>query len=69
MRHYNGGPTHLLWSCVWSIAPMVVKRTSHSGAGGSQSPGRNILVVGQQRHGKRVVESWLSRMVVVESGE
>ena len=48
---------------------MVAKRTGYSGAGDGETPGRNILVVGGRRHVVRVVESWLSSLVVVESGE
>ena len=60
---------HLFRSCVRSITPMIVKRTSHRGAGDGETPGRNILVVGRERHVERRVESWLSGLVVVESSE
>ena len=48
---------------------MIAEWTNHSGAGDGETPGQTILVVGGQRHVGRVVESWLSGLVVVESGE
>ena len=60
---------HLFRSCVWPIASMIAKRMTYSRAGDGKTPSRNILVVGGQRHVKRVVESWLGSVVVVESGE
>ena len=60
---------HLFRSCVWSITSMIVKRMSYSGAGDGETPSQNILVVGGRRHVERRVESWLSSVVVVESGE
>ena len=39
------------------------------GAGDGETPSQMILVVGQRRHVGRVAESWLSGLVVVESGE
>ena len=68
-EHWVEWPWHLLWSCVQSVAPMVAKRTCHSGAGDSQTPGWNILVVGGWRHLVRVVEELVEWLVVVESGE
>ena len=48
---------------------MIVKRTSHSGAGDGETPSQNVLVIGGGRHVERRVESLLSGVVVVESGE
>ena len=48
---------------------MVVKWTDHSGAGNGKTPSQTILVAGGRRHIRRVVESLLSGLVVVESGE
>ena len=48
---------------------MIAKRMNHSGAGDGETPSQMILVVGGRRHVERVVESWLSGLVVVESGE
>ena len=48
---------------------MIVKWVDHSGAGDGETPSRTILVVGGRRHDERVVESWLSGLVVVESSE
>ena len=60
---------HLFWSWVWPITPMIVEWTKHSGVGNGEPPSRTILVVGGQRHVGRVVESLLSDLVVVVSGE
>ena len=48
---------------------MIVKWVNYSRAGDSEAPSWMILVVGGRRHVRRVVESWLSGLVVVESGE
>ena len=59
---------HLFRSCVRSIASMIAKRTSNSGAGDGETPSQNILVVGGRRHVERCRElvEWL---VVVENSE
>ena len=48
---------------------MVAEWTNSTGTGDSETPGQTIL--GARRHGhvERVVESWLSGWIVVESGE
>ena len=58
---------HLFRSCVWPITPMIAKRTSNSGAGDGETPGRNGLVVGGRRHVEKVVESWLSGWLLLRA--
>ena len=48
---------------------MIAKRMNHGGAGNGETPSQTILVVRGRRHVRGVVESWLSGLVVVESGE
>ena len=48
---------------------MIAERMSHSGTGDGEAPSQNVLVVGGRRHVVRVEESWLSGLIVVESGE
>ena len=48
---------------------MVVKWTDATGAGDGETPSQTILGAERHRHAERDVKSWLSGLVVVESGE
>ena len=48
---------------------MVAKWMNHRWAGDGEALSRTILDRGRHGHVKRVVKSWLSGLVVVESGE
>ena len=48
---------------------MVVKWMDSTGTGDGETPSWTILGAGRHGHVERVVESWLSDLVIVESGE